>query len=419
MENLPCGGCAYCLRAHKQWSRFDDDVDDVVPLAVRNIEGLSQLDAATQSGPSVEAIWVDNLTSVQLSELQRSDHDIGLVVTWLEHGYEPPVRELQLTSPVTRSLWLTRNQLVIRDSVLYYSWKSNDTGITRLCLVIPLQLRSKVLYFCHNSKDAGHLGRPKTLDRLRGRFYWCGMSVDSNTYVKQCGVCGRNKKTNRPGREALGSYHAGCPMERVHLDIVGPFHKSRSGNRYILVMVDQFTKWVELAALPEYNAPLTAKAFIERFISTFGCPLECHTDQGQNFMSNLFQTFCKVFEITQTRTSPYHPSGNGQCEVFNRTILQMIRSYISRGLKDWDEHLPLIRMALHSMKNRSTGFSANMMMLGRETLQPIDIMLGQGSSPSQLPSEWVSIWSQICRRYTKSLGKNSVKVNFGRRETMI
>lgn len=166
-------------------------------------------------------------------------------------------------------------------------------------------------------------------------------------------------------------------MERVHLDILGPFHLSKGGNRYILVMVDQFTKWVELAALPEQNAQATVRAFMSRFVSTFGCPLEIHTDQGKNFQSDLFKAFCEVFEISTTRTTPYRPSSNGQCEVFNRTILSMIRSYISRGLKDWDEFLPTISRTLHSMKNKSTGFSANMLMLGRETIQPLDILLGR------------------------------------------
>ena len=179
-------------------------------------------------------------------------------------------------------------------------------------------------------------------------------------------------------------------MERVHLDILGPFTRSISGSVYILVMVDQFTKWVELAALPAQNAELTARAFLNHLIMLFGCPLEVHTDQGRNFESELFQAFCKLLEITKTRTTPYHSSGNGQCEVFNRVILQMIRSYLSRGVKNWDEHLPLISMALHSMKSKSTGFSANMLMLGRETIQPIDLILCLPRQTPQDPPNWVA-----------------------------
>ena len=67
----------------------------------------------------------------------------------------------------------------------------------------------------------------------------------------------------------------------------------------------------------------------------------------------------------------------------------MVRSYISRDLKDWDEHLPFIAMALHFMQNESTGFSANRLMLGRETIQPIDLIIGQFDSTPYSPNEWV------------------------------
>ena len=106
--------------------------------------------------------------------------------------------------------------------------------------------------------------------------------------------------------------------------------------------MDQFTKWTELAALPVQNAELTAKAFLDHFIVTFGCPLEVHSDQGRNFQSNLFQTFCQLLQITKTRTTPYHPSGNGQAEVFNIVILQMIRPYLSSvGIRRWKRIFPL------------------------------------------------------------------------------
>lgn len=67
-------------------------------------------------------------------------------------------------------------------------------------------------------------------------------------------------------------------MERVHLDILGPFNTSEDGNRYVLMMIDQFTKWVEMAAIPEQSALTIAEKFVVYFVVTFGCPLEVHTD---------------------------------------------------------------------------------------------------------------------------------------------
>ena len=363
IEDLPCGGCHYCSKVHRQWARFNDDVDDVVPLAVRSVRaGLAE---QALSGANPVSNWVVGLSSLQLRDAQQNDSSLGAITHWLEYSYEPSKRELLLCSPETRSLWLMRDQLSLDQGVLFYSWERSDT--VSKCLIVPSDLQSKVLYYCHNSKDSGHLGQQKTLDKLKERFYWYGMSRDSDLYVKQCSVCNTNKKGNRTYRSGLECFHAGYPMERVHIDILGPINpKTKSGSSYILVMIDQFTKWVELAALPAQNAELTAKAFLSHFVTTFGCPLEVHTDQGRNFESDLFQAFCKLLEITKTRTTPYHSSSNGQAEVFNKLILQMIRSYISKGLKDWDEHLPLISMALHSMKNKSTGFSANMLMLGEK-----------------------------------------------------
>ena len=87
-----------------------------------------------------------------------------------------------------------RDQLSLDQGVLFYSLERSDT--VSKCLVVPSDLQSKVLYYCHNSKDSGHLGQQKTLDKLKERFYWYGMSRDSDLYVKQCSVCNTNNKKN-------------------------------------------------------------------------------------------------------------------------------------------------------------------------------------------------------------------------------
>ena len=117
------------------------------------------------------------------------------------------------------------------------------------------------------------------------------------------------------------TYHAGMTMEHLHIDILGPFPLSTRGNRYILAMVDQFTKWVEVFPLPEQTAETTAWTLITEVVSWFGVPLSIHTDLGKKFESCLFPEVCHLLEVAKTRTTPYHPSSNGQVERPNRTLL--------------------------------------------------------------------------------------------------
>lgn len=103
-------------------------------------------------------------------------------------------------------------------------------------------------------------------------------------------------------------------------------------------------------------------------------PLEIHTDQGSNFQSQLFSDVCRLFRITKTRTTPYHPSSNGQVERLNRTILQMIRCYVDSNQKNWDEDLPMLLAAYRSTPHQGTQLIPNKLMLGREVLQPYDVL---------------------------------------------
>ena len=140
---------------------------------------------------------------------------------------------------------------------------------------------------------------------------WHEMSLDVQLYIKTCATCSKNKKPQVKSKGELGSYHAGKRMERVHLDMMGPFPESDSGNKYILVMVDQFMKWVEVKPLPEISAETTAHTAVNNFFSQFGYPEQIHTDQGKNFDGGLFRELCKMLCITKTRTTPYQPSSNG------------------------------------------------------------------------------------------------------------
>lgn len=71
--------------------------------------------------------------------------------------------------------------------------------------------------------------------RLRTKYIWYGISQDCNNYVKSCKECSTSKKPHLQPKAPLGQYHAGIPMERIHIDILGPFIESARGNRYIVI----------------------------------------------------------------------------------------------------------------------------------------------------------------------------------------
>ena len=177
-------------------------------------------------------------------------------------------------------------------------------------------------------------------------------------------------------------------MERVHLDFLGPLPKTPSGNEHVLVMVDQFTKWVECIPLPSQTAEVTAQAAISEFFSRFGYPFQLHTDQGRNFESQLFASVCELLQIHKTRTTAYRPSANGQVERFNRTLMNAVRCYVGKNAA-WDKHLAQISGAIRASVNRNTGFTPNRMMLGRELNLPSSLMFEGPRKDPQNTDEYV------------------------------
>lgn len=175
-------------------------------------------------------------------------------------------------------------------------------------------------------------------------------------------------------------------MDRVATDITGPFPTSDSGSKYILVVQDQFSKWVEAYAIKDQSAETVARVLVHEFFSRFGVPLELHSDQGSNYGSDLFKEVCKLLEIHKTRTTPYHPSGNGLVERFNQTLLNMVSAYVSDNQKDWDLYLPLLTSAYRSCAHDSSGLSPNQIMLGREVHQPISLAFGVPGKDKQSTS---------------------------------
>ncbi len=193
-----------------------------------------------------------------------------------------------------------------------------------------------------------------------------------------CQVCEQVKAVQHTQRTLLQPILSGYPNQRLGLDIMGPFPQSRTGNVYLLVMVNFFTKWAEAAPLPNQEARTVAEAVFTHWVVRYGTPDTIRTDQGSKFESRLVYEMCRLAGIQKTRTTPYHPQGNGQTERTNRSLLTMLRSFVQQARNDtWDEMLPQCLMAYRCTIHRSTGETPAMMTLGYEMRLPFDTQLPQ------------------------------------------
>ena len=152
-------------------------------------------------------------------------------------------------------------------------------------MVVPKTLQSDVLKELHVGPVGGHLGVEKTFSKLKLRFYWPGHYKDTQDWCRTCNDCATRKIGAPQNRAPLGSIPTGNPGQFVAVDIIGPFPEDSSGNKYILVAVDHFTKWGEAFPIPNQEAVTIAQVLCQEWFFRYSPPKGLHSDQGRQFES--------------------------------------------------------------------------------------------------------------------------------------
>ena len=165
-------------------------------------------------------------------------------------------------------------------------------------------------------------------------------------------------------------------MQIVAVDILGPLPETPTGNCYILVAMDYFTKWAEVYAIPNQEATTIANKLVNEMFLRFSPPEQLHSDQ-----STLIAEICKCLGIHKTRTTPYHPQSDGLVERFNRTLLNMLATTMAGHPGTWEDHTQKVLLAYNTSTQSTTGFSPFFMMFGREARLPVDLIYGQSPTP--------------------------------------
>ena len=330
-----------------------------------------------------------------IRKAQLIDEDIKPVIELMEQNREKPswevIAPLSQTTKVYCAQW---QSLKMSHGVLYRVWETPSGDSTVAQIVLPKPLRQGVLQQLHNTRTSGHLGVAKTLGRVHERFYWVQCRQDVQEWCRNCDICAQKRGPQRKIRAPLKTFNVGSPMERIALDVLGPLPTTESGNKYILVIADYFTKWVEAFPLPNQEAKTVADKLVNE-----GIPLIIHSDQGRNFESALFTEMCQLLDIHKTRTTPYHPQSDGMVERFNRTLEMQLSKFVDYNQKDWDLYIPLLLMAYRSAVHDTSGCTPAKLMLGRDLSLPIDLIYGRPKEePVQSVTEYANSMQEKVER---------------------
>ena len=186
------------------------------------------------------------------------------------------------------------------------------------------------------------------------------MKRDIEHYVTHVCSCIKQKRPNILPKAPMETIQSSTPFELLSLDFVH-LEKSKGGYKYILVIVDHFTRFAQAYATTNKSARTAADKLYNDFILRFGFPARILHDQGGEFENQLFHRLEECFGMVRSRTMPYHPQGNGKTERLNQTLLSMLRMVVH---------------AFNCTRHEATGYSPFFLLFGRSPRLPIDVIFG-------------------------------------------
>ncbi|KAL5004610.1 hypothetical protein ScPMuIL_018066, partial [Solemya velum] len=326
---------------------------EVLPLAdsvfIADASSMDQLE-------SEAAIPSQDLHTVDWQKEQASDGILSRVIELFKSGVRPTGKYLQAESADVQKFLREWKNFIFTDGILYRSTVLDGQSTQQL--VLPSSYKELVLKGLHD--DVGHQGRDRTSSEL--------VTIQSSR-----------------------------PMELVSIDYL-TLERSKGGFENILVITDHFTRYAQAFPTRNQTAHTTARVLYENFIVHYSFPAKLHSDQGRNFESHVIRELCNLAGVKKTRTTPWHPMGNGMTERFNQTLISMLGTLEDSKKSDWKSYVSSMVHAYNATRHDTTGFSPHYLMFGWHPRLAIDAFLGISS-----PAEKASSRSSYAKKLRKRL----------------
>jgi hypothetical protein len=230
--------------------------------------------------------------------------------------------------------------------------------------------KTRIIKEMHSDPVGGHQGINRTVDRIKLYVSWPNMREDITDYIRTCEICQKMKYSREKLCQLQITNTQAEPWKKLSLDIVGPLPCTEEGHKYILTCQDNLSKYLIAEPLRNQTVEEVSVALTHRVFLVYGIPGVILTDQGSNFMSEVFKGICKLFEIEKLNTVAYHPESNCALKRSHKTLVTYLRSYVDSKPSSWHQWLPFACFMFNTTPHSITHYSPYELFFGRRCNLP-------------------------------------------------
>uniref|UniRef100_A0A5S6QC46 RNA-directed DNA polymerase n=1 Tax=Trichuris muris TaxID=70415 RepID=A0A5S6QC46_TRIMR len=258
--------------------------------------------------------------------------------------------------------------------------------------------------------DLSHPGSKASARLVAERFVWPHVKKDCHAWARVCQQCQRAKISRHVVSPPTHFCMPQARFQHVHLDIVGPLPPA-GPYRFLLTVIDRFSRWPEAWPLEHITAECVAEAFIACWISRFGSPARITTDQGRQFEADLFRRLAILCGMHRSRTTSWHPCSNGMVERFHR---QLKAALMCHPGSSWLQSLPLVLLGIRSAYREHLKSSAAELVYGEPLRLPGDFLgpTNHGNRSEDPTDLVVRLRQQLSRLRPVPASRHSVPATF-------
>lgn len=205
-------------------------------------------------------------------------------------------------------------------------------------IVTDKKEQNRLIKFYHESElFGGHCGTKRLQKQLQDKYYWRGMTRQISKYVKNCDKCTLNKPKQRTKTELAITPTPEKPFDSLIVDTVGPLTTTNLGNKYILTLICDLSKYLICVPIPNKEANTIARAIVENVILNYGPVKSIRTDLGTEYKNSVVKELCELLQIEHHFSTPFHHETLGSIERSHRSMNEYLRSYLTD--ENWEIYI--------------------------------------------------------------------------------